>query len=412
MPDLTTRLIHLPQSSLADYAAQPMPVCRASTTFFPNVAALRARNWRDPDQYPYGLSGTPSTRQLERQISQLEGGEYALLVPSGLAAISLINLACLKQGDEVLLPSNAYGPGIELAAQLLTQYGISYRLYDAMQPEALTFQANTRLIWLEAAGSVTMEFPHLGHLAQRARKQGVLSVLDNTWGAGLAFSAFALPDGAEVDISMQALTKYPSGGADLLMGSIVTRNESLYHTLRHTFHLLGLGISPADADLILRQLPTLRLRYQAQDRTARHLAQWLRTQAPIVQVLHPALPDSPGHQHWLAHTRGQGAASLLSLVFPESISQDQIDQFCDHLQLFRVGFSWGGPMSLVVPYDLQQLRGGAVPDHLHGPRLVRLVIGLEHADDLAADLTQALRHAFNVSPTLPPTFDTALGESI
>ena len=391
MPDWSTRLIHLPKPDMTAFAAQPMPVIRGSTTFFDSVADLRARNWRDDDQYPYGLGGTPTTRQLERQMAQLEGGEYALLAPSGLAAIALITLALLKQGDEILIPANVYGPTWELAENLLAGYGIHSRLYDPMQPDTLIFQPNTRLLWLEAAGSVTLEFPDLAALVRRARKQQVLTVLDNTWGAGLAFAPFALPDGQAVDVSMHALTKYPSGGADILLGSVVTRDHQLHLQLKRAHQLLGFGVSPADADLVLRSLPSMPLRYQAQDQTTRQLASWLQQQPQVAQVLHPVLSGHPGHDHWLQHTAGQGAASLLSLVFRQP--QAQIDHFCEALRYFRIGFSWGGPMSLVVPYDLQRMRQ-PMPDYLQGQRLVRLVIGLEAADDLQGDLQQALQQAF------------------
>ena len=200
---------------------------KASTVFFPNVAAMRERQWMDKSAYTYGLHGTPTTFTLEERIATLEGGLQCLLAPSGLAALALVNLGLLKTGDEVLLPDNAYGPGKDLAAGELRQFGITHQVYDPMKPADLADRVTprTRLVWLEAAGSVTLEFPDLLAQARLCRELGVLSALDNTWGAGLAFNPFNLDGrGLAVDISVQALTKYPSGGGDVLMGSVVTRD--------------------------------------------------------------------------------------------------------------------------------------------------------------------------------------------
>ncbi len=391
----STALIHAVDRQ-SEFAAFMPAVHKASTVFFDSMAALRRRDWRDPHQYGYGLSGTPTTTALCDRLALLEGVPHVLLAPSGLAAISLVNLALLHAGDEVLLPDNVYAPNLQLVQGLLQQQGIHWRLYDALAPDAVRFAANTRLIWLEAAGSVTLEFPDLLGLNQRAQAAGVLTALDHTWGAGLAYAPFALGEihgqPQAVDLSVHALTNYPSGGADVLMGSVATAQPTLFEALRRAHHLLGLGVAANDVELVLRGLPSMALRYQAQDQTTRALAQWLVQQqghfAGLVQVLHPALPDSPGHGHWQALTQGRGAASLVSLLFAESVTQAQVDAFCDALQRFRIGYSWGGPVSLVMAYDLQgqrPLSGHRLP----GRHLVRLVIGLEALEDLQADLWQA-----------------------
>jgi len=226
-----TELIHHPYVPPAGFEAVPVGVHKASTVIFPNTAAMRARDWRRKDGYTYGLHGTPTTFTLEERIATLEGGRHTLLAPSGLAAIALTNLALLKSGDEVLLPDNVYGPSKELARGLLAGLGIAHRFYDAMQPESLAALIGdaTRLVWLEAPGSVTLEFPDLRALVAACRARGVSCALDNTWGAGLAFAAFD----AGVDISMHALTKYPSGGGDVLMGAVTTRDDALHERRRH-----------------------------------------------------------------------------------------------------------------------------------------------------------------------------------
>lgn len=384
----TTGLIHHAYQPPAGFAAPQPGVYKASTVMFPNVAALHARDWRARTGYTYGLHGTPTTFTLEARIAALEGGTHTLLAPSGLAAITLVNQALLAQGDELLLPSNVYGPSREFARHELARWGITHRFYDPLQPESLAgaMSERTKLVWVEAPGSVTMEFPDLRALCAAARKGGAIAALDNTWGAGIAFDGFAL--GAH--IVMQALTKYPSGGGDVLMGSITTRDDAALHErLAFTHMHLGLGVAGNDAEAVLRALPSLALRYAAQDAAGRELAQRLATRPEVVGVLHPALPGSPGHEHWQRDC--SAAAGLFSVLFDaERFTQPQVDAFVDALRLFGIGYSWAGPLSLAVPYDLDAMRGADRPPHLRG-RLVRFSLGLEAVDDLKADIEQALR---------------------
>ena len=402
--DLSTRLIHHDYTPPAGFEAPQPPVHKASTVIFPNVSALRAREWKDKSSYTYGLHGTPTTYQLEERLATLEGGLQCLLVPSGLAAIATVSLALLRQGDEVLIPDNAYGPNKALAEVELRHYGIAHRIYDPLDPADLAAKITdaTKLVWLEAPGSVTLEFPDLPEQVCICRARGVTSVLDNTWGAGLAFRPFDLMgDGSgslAVDVSAHALTKYPSGGGDVLMGSITTRDPALHLRIKLAHMHLGLGVGANDAEAVLRALPSVALRYHTHDRVARNLARWMQHQAPVVQVLHPALEGAPGHAHWHAlcgqAQDGQGAAAgLFSVVFDPAIPQAQVDHFCDSLRLFRLGYSWGGPMSLVVPYDLASMRQRP-STHVRPGHVVRFSIGLEAQADLRADLAQALRSAF------------------
>ena len=381
--DLTTELVHHPYVPPAGFGAVSPGVYKASTVTFANVSALRSRSWKSREGYTYGLHGTPTTFTLEERLATLEGGRHCVLAPSGLAAITMVDAALLRQGDEVLLPDNVYGPSKELARTLLADWGIAHRLYDPLDASGLAAMIGprTRLVWLEAPGSVTMEFPDLGRLVGAARDRGVTTALDNTWGAGVAFRAFDFG----VDIVMHALTKYPSGGADVLMGSVVTRDEALHHRILQAHGRLGLGVGANDVELVLRSLPTVALRYHAHDRAARELATWLQAQPAVARVLHPALPGAPGHAHWAAHCGA--AAGLFSVLLDAALPAQRVDAFVDGLRLFRIGYSWGGPMSLVVPYDLASMRErpGDLPGHL-----VRFSIGLEAVDDLRADLAQAL----------------------
>ena len=400
--DLSTRLIHHDYTPPAGFEAPQPPVHKASTVIFPNVSALRAREWKDKSSYTYGLHGTPTTYQLEERLATLEGGLQCLLVPSGLAAIATVSLALLRQGDEVLIPDNAYGPNKALAEVELHHYGIAHRIYDPLDPADLAAKITdaTKLVWLEAPGSVTLEFPDLPEQVRICRARGVTTVLDNTWGAGLAFAPFDLMGDGQLgaDISVHALTKYPSGGGDVLMGSITTRDEALHLRIKLTHMRLGLGVGANDVEAVLRSLPSMALRYHAHDVAARELARWMGSQAPVTQVLHPALPGSPGHDHWRTlcgrAQGGQGAAAgLFSVVIDARHTQEQVDAFCDGLRLFKIGYSWGGPMSLVVPYDLASMRARATPQLKHGT-VVRFSIGLEAVQDLRQDLAQAMERAF------------------
>ena len=398
-----TGLIHHPYTPPAGFDAPQPGVFKASTVYFPTVADMRQREWKDKSAYTYGLHGTPTTYRLEERLCTLEGGTQCVLVPSGLAALATVALALLKSGDELLLPDNAYGPNKALAEGELRHYGIAHHVYDPMDPDDLARKIGprTRLVWLEAPGSVSMEFPDLPEMVRRCQARGVLCALDNTWGAGLAFKPFdLLADAAgsgeqgslAVDISAHALTKYPSGGGDVLMGSIITRDAALHLKIKLCHMRLGLGVGANDAEAVLRSLPSIALRYQAHDQTARALATWWQTQPQCVQLLHPAFEGAPGHAHWQAvceRTPGTGlAAGLFSVMIDARYSQAQVDAFCDHLKLFKIGYSWGGPVSLVVPYDLAAMRQGW-PAHLKRGTLVRFSTGLESAHDLILDLHQS-----------------------
>ena len=393
----STDLIHHGYVPPAGFAAPQPGVFKASTVFFPSVAAMRDFEWKDKSAYTYGLHGTPTSYTLEERLCTLEGGKQCLLVPSGLAAIATVSLALLRSGEEVLIPDNVYGPNKALTEGELMHWGINHQLYDALNPQDLARKIGpkTRLVWLEAAGSVTLEFPDLIEQVRICKAAGVLCALDNTWGAGLAFAPFDLQPGTPtqlaVDISIHALTKYPSGGGDVLMGSVITSDPALHLQLKLCHMRLGLGVAANDVEAVLRSLPSIKLRYTAHDEATRALAHWCQTRAEFAQVLHPALAHSPGHQHWLSLCQGApgSAAGLFSVIFKPDYSQAQVDAFCDGLELFEIGYSWGGPISLVVPYQISSMRQ-IWPQHLARGTLVRFSIGLEAVEDLQADLAQAL----------------------
>lgn len=365
------------------FAAFPTAIHHASTVLFKNVAALRARHWQDKTAYTYGLHGTPTTFTLEARLAEIEGGSDCLLAPSGLAAIAMVDLALLKTGDDLLVPDNVYNPNRELANWLQKDFGISARFYDPLIGESIAqlIRPNTKLIWAEAPGSVSMEVPDIPAICRAAKAAGVPVALDNTWAAGLAFRAFD----HGVDIVMQALTKYHSGGSDVLMGAVITRDKALHRQMEMAHMRLGMGVSADDTYLVLRGLPTMKLRFEAHDAAARKIAGWLKARPEIAQVLHPAFEDCPGHAVWQRDFHGAGG--LFSVLFDPGYTEEQTDRFIDSLKLFKIGYSWGGANSLVVPYRIAQMRSrweGA-------GQLVRFNIGLEDTDDLIADIAQALR---------------------
>lgn len=378
---IQTGLIHSDYVAPEGFAAFPTAVHHASTVLFSNVAAMRSRNWQDKSAYTYGLHGTPTTFTLEARLAAIEDGKYCLLAPSGLAAIALIDFALLKSGDDVLIPDNVYNPNRELANWLAQNYGITTRFYDPLIGAGIgeLIQPNTRLLWTEAPGSVSMEVPDIPALCKAVHEKGVLVAIDNTWSAGLAFRAFE----HGVDIVMQALTKYQSGGSDVLMGAVITRDKAISCKLEMAHMRLGFGVGADDAYLVLRSLTTLQLRFQAHDAAARKVADWLKLQPEIVKVLHPALSDCLGHEIWQRDFTGAGG--LFSVIFDDRFSEQQTDRFVDSLKLFKIGFSWGGANSLCVPYRIQAMRRNWTEQG----QLIRFNIGLEDPADLIADIKQA-----------------------
>lgn len=380
---LQTRLVQPDQAPPPGFRSLSPAVERASTVVFPDVAALRHSDWRSEEEYSYGLHGTPTSKALEQRLADLEGAKYCLLAPSGLAALTLVYLSFLSTGDEVLVPDNAYGPSQEFARQLEDQFGIQTRYYAPLSGAGIStlMSPRTRLVWAESPGSITMEVPDVAAIANAAHANGAIVAIDNTWSAGLALKPFAL--GA--DVSVQALTKYQSGGSDVLMGSITTVDDALHQQLKLMRRRLGYGVGMEDCYLILRSLPSLQVRFEAHGRHGLEIAGWLKNRPEVTHVLHPAFEDCPGHENFQREFNGAGG--LFSIIFDEIYTRAQTDAWVDALSLFKIGYSWGGSTSLAVPYEMAASRSATTWPHRG--QLVRLYVGLEDPRDLISDLEAA-----------------------
>jgi len=312
----------------------------------------------------------------------LEKGYRTFITPGGQGAIALINFALLKAGDHVLIPESVYTPNRKFAFDILRRFGVEVSFYPPTIGRDIEkhFRSNTRLVWCESPGSITMEVQDVPAIAQVAHNRDAMVVLDNTWTAGIYFDAFA----HGVDITMQALTKYVGGHSDLLLGSITVRDEAAYRKLGKTHQLIGCAASPDDCSLALRGMKTLAVRLKTVEQSALGLARWLAARSEVELVLHPALPSCPGHEFWKRDFTG--SAGLFSIVFRNTFTKQQVERFVNELQLFEIGYSWAGVTSLAVAYDFHA--GPNRPDY--GARIVRLNIGLEDPEDLRADLAQAL----------------------
>ncbi|HZV77774.1 MAG TPA: cystathionine beta-lyase [Candidatus Babeliales bacterium] len=377
-----TRVIHAQTNLPQGYRSLASPVYRGSTTLFPSAAAVTDEWDQERVGYTYGLYGTPTSLELAARICALEGGRHTILTPGGQSAISLIDLALLSGGDHVLVPYSIYRPNRQLTKSLLSRFGVTATFYDPLIGggiEAL-IQPNTRLVWTESPGSVTMEVQDLPAIAAAAHARDVMVALDNTWSAGVLFDAFA----HGVDVSMQALTKYVGGHSDLLLGSITVRNDALYQRLGSARQVLGLAVSPDECSLALRGLQTLGVRLSAVEVSALAIARWLAQRPEVERVLHPALASGPGHEFWQRDFLG--SSGVFSFVLAPGPSRERVFAFVDALELFEIGYSWAGTTSLAVAYTIGDAPRRPPYDH----RLVRFSIGLESTADLIADIERAL----------------------
>lgn len=384
---LPTALVHGKPVPPTGFAALPTPVYRGSSTFFESTEAQRAEVDTLGHDYSYGLHGNPTQYTLAQRLAHIEGAKHALLCPSGLAAITLVATACLKTGDHWLIPENVYGPVYTLARQLKTDFQIDFSEYNPCDVSSLAglVRQNTRLLWAEAPGSLTFEVPDLKTLLDFARQHKLFSAIDNTWSAGMAYKPFE----HGFDFSVQALTKYQCGHADVLMGAVLAEETENFALVERRNRVFGLGVSPEDCALVLRGLLTLPLRYAHQAQSALDVAQFLAQHPAIARVLHPAMPSCPGHAHFKRDFTG--SASVFSVVLKSELTDTQACALVDQLDLFNIAYSWGGPesLALVVNVPESRRRHVAEPSGLCGP-IVRLAIGLEEPGDLIADLQQAL----------------------
>lgn len=381
--DDQTRCVITPKVKIDGFDALGTAVYRGSTIVFPDAAAYANRGQRGPDGYSYGLYGTPTTRTLERKITELEQGYRTLLVSSGQAANAIAMLSLMKEGDSILIADTAYPPVRDFANNDLARFGITAAYYDPTSPEEVErlIDERTKIVWCESPGSTTMEVQDLPRIAEIAHRHGALVGCDNTWATPLNFKP--LLHGA--DIVTEALTKYISGHSDVLMGSITVAAETHFQAIRSTMGRLGIGVSPDDASLVLRGMETLGVRMKHAHQGAMTAIAWLE-QHPLVQrVLYPALPTSVGHDIWKRDFAGASGVFSVVLV-PEAV--EHVPAALDALKTFAIGASWGGTRSLVAPMPVKANRSATTWE---GDDLIlRLSIGLEAEEELMADLRRMM----------------------
>lgn len=373
--DEETRLIRKASSSEIKAKTVNPPIQRGSTVLMPNAASLY-----DDDQMSYGITGLASPAALQAALAELEGAADVTLYPSGLAAITGALLAVLKAGDEILVVDSAYRPTRRFCDRVLKRFGVATAYYDpALSPDDLMalVTPRTRLILLEAPGSLTFEMQDVPAIAAAARARGVLTLIDNTWAAGLYFKPLA----HGVSLSVQALTKYVGGHSDCFMGSVATNDPTLASLLGDAMWDIGWSVSPDDAYTMLRGLRTMTTRLPRHQESGLAIARWLQQRPEVARVLHPALPDDPGHALWKRDFTG--ACGLFGLTL-KPVPEKAVHAFIDALELFGLGFSWGGYESLAIHCD-PQLKDRTLATRLEGP-LLRLHIGLETPADLITDL--------------------------
>jgi cystathionine beta-lyase len=369
-----TRLAHAGCEPARFHGFVNTPIYRGSTVLFPTVAALEAND----QDFTYGRVGTPTVKALEATIAELEGGQRTLLTPSGLSAIATALLAFVAAGDEVLVADTVYRPTRCYCDNVLRRLGVTITYYDPVIGGAIKdlITKKTRVVFTESPGSQTFEVQDIPAIAKAAHAAGARVILDNTWATPLYYKSFA--HGA--DVSIQAATKYIVGHADAMLGAITTTEETTPAVVK-THEDLGLCPGPEDVYLGLRGLRSLGVRLERHQKSALELARWLAERPEVARVLHPALPSHPSHALWKRDFTG--SSGLFSIVL-KPVSHESLAAMLDGLELFGMGYSWGGFESLILPFDPRAYRT-ATTWQAEGPA-VRLHVGLEDVDDLKADL--------------------------
>lgn len=378
-----TRLAHLGNAPLENHGFVNPSITRGSTVLFPDTATLRTEN----QKFTYGTHGTPTTDALCQAVNSLEGSFGTLLVPSGLAAITIPLLSYLKAGDHALIVDSVYFPTRRFCNTTLKNLGIEVTYFDPALGEELEslFKPNTKLVHLEAPGSNTFEMQDIGLLSAISHRHGCIVMMDNTWATPLYFK----PLEHGVDVSIHAATKYPSGHSDVLMGFIST-NEEHWNALYQTNLNLGICVSPDDAYQVLRGLRTMAIRLEHHNKAALDIAKWLQNRNDVWDVLHPALPEFPTHDIWKRDFTGSSGVFSFVLAADDEKVKSSANAFLDALQIFGLGYSWGGYESLALPVSLGDRTIAKGPQR---GALLRLQIGLEDVEDLKADLERGFEAA-------------------
>ena len=380
-----TKIVTAGRNSALTGPVVNVPIWRASTHLYDNVAALEAGKSSNADgRFFYGRRGSPTQWSLAEALTEMEPGAHGtMLYPSGVAAIACALLSVLKAGDVLLMTDNAYDPSRSLADGFLKRFGVETRYFDPLTTDYETlFCDRTKAILLESPGSLTFEVQDIPAICAAAKKRDVVTLLDNTWAT--SYFHTALDKG--IDMAILSCTKYIVGHSDVMMGSVTT-HAKYWTRLRQTAQQLGQTVSPDDAYLASRGLRTLSVRMKAHAASALQIAKWLQTQPDVAAVYHPALPECPGHAIWKRDFTG--ASGLFSFIHKGDAATGAA--FVDALDLFGIGYSWGGFESLALPVQPEKYRS-AVAWEKDGT-LIRLQIGLEDTDDLIADLSQAFMKA-------------------
>ncbi|HYW02856.1 MAG TPA: cystathionine beta-lyase [Gammaproteobacteria bacterium] len=377
-----TQLVEAGRDPAAHHGTVNPPVYHASTVLFPTLGALREAGRHPFEGVFYGRHGTPTTFAFERAMAELEGAHGAVAVSSGLAAIALCLCAFVQRGDHLLVSDNVYGPTRRFCDGTLAGFGVETTYFDPAAGAGIAglFRENTRLVFMESPGSLTFEVQDVPAIAAAARRRGVLSAIDNTWATPLYFNAIA----HGVDLSIHAATKYIVGHSDAMLG-VINATEGAWEPLRRRVAAFGNCPGADELYLGLRGLRTLGVRLARHQETALALADWLSGRPGVQRVLYPALPSDPGHALW---KRDFAGASGLFGVLLEPVPDAALARMLDHLELFGMGYSWGGFESLILPTRPEPLRS-AVPWREEGT-LLRIHAGLEDPDDLRRDLEAGL----------------------
>jgi cystathionine beta-lyase len=369
-----TRLVHAGRDPSEQHGFLNTPIYRGSTVLFPTADDLRHGRAR----FTYGTKGTPTTAALEQAWTDLSGAAGTVLAPSGLAAVTLALMSCLKAGDHLLVPDSVYRPTRVFCDGVLRRFGVETTYYDPLVGAGIggLMRPNTAAVLTEAPGSQTFEMQDIPAIAEVVHARDAVVVMDNTWATPLFFP----PHERGVDLAIEAGTKYASGASDLLLG-MVSANERCFKALRATYDAFAMTPGPEDVFLALRGLRTMAVRLREHERQALDMARWLEARPEVARVLHPALESDPGHAIWKRDFKG--STGLFSVIL-KPCSNAAVDALLDGLELFGMGYSWGGYESLVIPFDCTTYRT-ATQWQPGGPAL-RFHIGLEDLDDLKADL--------------------------